>query len=309
MIRAIGVGDNFVDRYLFQNTMYPGGNSVNFAVYARMLGHESAYCGVLAEDSYAKMIRGALDAFGVEHTHCTALPDGETGHGSIRLVDGDRVITDDNDNGSVKKTPLKITPELIAYLRGFDLIHSACYGFLEPQLPALAAAGVPIAFDCSENWTDVGYLQVVCPYARLVLFSGSGHPRELLKRRMSQACAFGSDLAIGTIGAEGALVWDGASFYQIAPYRPQSGIVDTMGAGDSFFTGFATTWIDGRKRLMQLMGENLNHDMSAADQADYQRTLIGMSMQVGNAMAMRTCMVSGSFGHGEPLGNEEEYAL
>ena len=309
MIRAIGVGDNFVDRYLFQNTMYPGGNSVNFAVYARMLGHESAYCGVLAEDRYANMIRGALEAFVVEYGHCTILSDGETGHGSIRLVDGDRVITDDNDNGSVKKTPLKITPELIAYLRGFDLIHSACYGFLEPQLPALAAAGVPIAFDCSENWLDVGYLQKVCPYATLVLFSGSGYPREILKRRMSQACAFGSDLAVGTIGAEGALVWDGTDFYQIAPYRPQTGIVDTMGAGDSFFTGFATTWIDGRKRLMQLMGNAISSDMSAADQADYQRALIRISMQVGNAMAMHTCMTSGSFGRGEPFGNEEAYAV
>jgi len=32
MIRAIGVGDNFIDRYLFQNMMYVGGNSLNFAV-------------------------------------------------------------------------------------------------------------------------------------------------------------------------------------------------------------------------------------------------------------------------------------
>ena len=151
MIRVIGVGDCFVDRYLFQNTMYPGGNSVNFAVYARMLGYESAFCGNLAQDVYAGMILDALDAWGIEHEHCRILPDGETGHGSIQLVNGDRVISDDNDNGSAKRDPLPITPELLQYLRGFDLIHSACYGFLEPQLPRLSCAGVPIAFDCSEN--------------------------------------------------------------------------------------------------------------------------------------------------------------
>ena len=43
MIRVIGMGDCYVDRYPLQNTMYPGGNSLNFAVYARMLGHESAF--------------------------------------------------------------------------------------------------------------------------------------------------------------------------------------------------------------------------------------------------------------------------
>ena len=43
MIRVIGVGDCYADRYPFQNTMYPGGNALNVAVYARMLGHESAF--------------------------------------------------------------------------------------------------------------------------------------------------------------------------------------------------------------------------------------------------------------------------
>ena len=43
MIRVIGVGDCYVDRYSFQNTRCPGGNALNVAVYARMLGHESAF--------------------------------------------------------------------------------------------------------------------------------------------------------------------------------------------------------------------------------------------------------------------------
>lgn len=205
MIRVIGVGDCFVDRYLFQNTMYPGGNSVSFAVFARMLGHESAFCGNLAQDVYAGMILDALDAWHIEHEHCRILPDGETGHGSIQLVNGDRVISD--DNGSAKRDPLPITPELLQHLRGFDLIHSACYGFLEPQLPRLSCAGVPIAFDCSENRVDEGYLNAVAPYCSIILFSGSAYPRQLLLRRMRQASVLGCDIAIGTVGAQ-----DHASF-------------------------------------------------------------------------------------------------
>lgn len=59
MLRVVGVGDNFVDRYWDENTMYPGGNSVNFAVYARQQGAFSAYCGVLAEDREARLIERA----------------------------------------------------------------------------------------------------------------------------------------------------------------------------------------------------------------------------------------------------------
>lgn len=148
MIRVIGVGDCFVDRYLFQNTMYPGGNSVNFAVYARMLGHESAFCGNLAQDVYAGMILDALDAWHIEHEHCRILPDGETGHGSIQLVNGDRVISDDNDNGSAKRDPLPITPELLhicAALTSFTAPATAfssrsCRAFRAPvfRLPSTA---------------------------------------------------------------------------------------------------------------------------------------------------------------------------
>ena len=41
MVKVLGLGDNVCDVYLHTGTMYPGGQAVNFAVYARMLGAES----------------------------------------------------------------------------------------------------------------------------------------------------------------------------------------------------------------------------------------------------------------------------
>jgi fructoselysine 6-kinase len=35
VLRVIGVGDNAVDRYLDMGKMFPGGNTVNFSVYAK----------------------------------------------------------------------------------------------------------------------------------------------------------------------------------------------------------------------------------------------------------------------------------
>ena len=38
MVKVLGLGDNVCDIYLNERTMYPGGQAVNFAVYAGMLG-------------------------------------------------------------------------------------------------------------------------------------------------------------------------------------------------------------------------------------------------------------------------------
>jgi len=65
MMKVIGVGDNVVDQYAHIRTMYPGGNALNFAAYASMLGHEAAYLGIFGNDSAAKHVISVLDELGV----------------------------------------------------------------------------------------------------------------------------------------------------------------------------------------------------------------------------------------------------
>ena len=40
---VIGIGDNVCDKYIHLKTMFPGGQALNFAAYARMLGADAAY--------------------------------------------------------------------------------------------------------------------------------------------------------------------------------------------------------------------------------------------------------------------------
>ena len=50
-VKVLGFGDNVVDKYEHIKTMYPGGNAVNFAVFAKKLGAErSAYMGIFGSD-------------------------------------------------------------------------------------------------------------------------------------------------------------------------------------------------------------------------------------------------------------------
>ena len=41
-ISVIGIGDNVVDKYLHSGVMYPGGNALNFSVYAKLTGVPAA---------------------------------------------------------------------------------------------------------------------------------------------------------------------------------------------------------------------------------------------------------------------------
>lgn len=48
-IRVIGIGDNVVDKYLHSGMMYPGGNALNFSVYAKQAGASSAFIGAFGK--------------------------------------------------------------------------------------------------------------------------------------------------------------------------------------------------------------------------------------------------------------------
>ncbi len=48
-MKVLGLGDNVVDKYENLGIMYPGGNSLNFAVFAKKLGHESSFMEFLAQ--------------------------------------------------------------------------------------------------------------------------------------------------------------------------------------------------------------------------------------------------------------------
>ena len=75
MIKVIGIGDNVCDQYYPAKIMYPGGQAMNFSVYAKMLGAQSAYLGVFGKDRVAEHIISVLDEIGVDHSNMPARMD------------------------------------------------------------------------------------------------------------------------------------------------------------------------------------------------------------------------------------------
>lgn len=69
-MKVLGLGDNVIDRYTHTGIGYPGGNALNFSVYARMLSAEAAYLGVFGDDRAAEHIRRVLERRGIGLEHC-----------------------------------------------------------------------------------------------------------------------------------------------------------------------------------------------------------------------------------------------
>ena len=118
---------------------------------------------------------------------------------------------------------------------------------------------------------------------------------------MKTAAGFGCEMAIATIGKAGAIVFDGNEFHFKEPYNLKAKVTDTLGAGDSFLTGFIVTYFSGLKTYRTLVRNNAGKYTTRSDRDEYMFHLIEHSMSVGNLLAINNCMVSGAFGMGAPL--------
>ena len=277
-VSALGFGDNVVDKYEHIKTMYPGGNCVNFAVYAKMFGAKrSAYMGYFGNDAEAEHVMYALDDIGIETVKCKQL-EGENGCARATLVDGDRVFLGSNEGGIRGKTPYVLDRFDLEYIRQFDFVHSGNYCFMEKELPKIHEAGVPISFDFSDDSEDSYYAEVA-PTVDYAFCSFDGTDEEA-REHLKKIVSYGPKLAIASRGADGCILYDGQEYY-VQKAVPIKEVVDTMGAGDSLITSFMVAYTDHLKK--GITGE----------------TAIRESLAAAAEFASKVCGMNGAFGYGK----------
>lgn len=277
-VSALGFGDNVVDKYEHIKTMYPGGNCVNFAVYAKMFGAKrSAYMGYFGNDAEAEHVMYALDDIGIETVKCKQL-EGENGCARATLVDGDRVFLESNEGGIRGKTPYVLDRFDLEYIRQFDFVHSGNYCFMEKELPKIHEAGVPISFDFSDDSEDSYYAEVA-PTVDYAFCSFDGTDEEA-REHLKKIVSYGPKLAVASRGADGCILYDGQEYY-VQKAVPIKEVVDTMGAGDSLITSFMVAYTDHLKK--GITGE----------------TAIRESLAAAAEFASKVCGMNGAFGYGK----------
>jgi len=287
-VKVLGFGDNVIDRFVDRRIEYPGGNCVNFAVFARELGAEAAYLGVFGSDEAGSFLRSALTSIGLDISR-SVVREGETGIAMVEVIDGDRVFRGGNDGGVTVREPIILDDSDLAYAASFDLVHSSVYSTSETQLPALAATGVLVAYDLSseDEFRSPEYLAGVAPHLDLAMLSCSHLTKQQTAEVLRHVVGSGAGLALGTRGAAGSMLFDGSGFHTAAaaPLDDARPVADTMGCGDALLASVVCSLLEaGWRRGTQPSAEAIADALTA-----------------GAAFAAEQCFVDGAFGHGRPV--------
>lgn len=285
-MKVIGIGDNVCDKYEHLKMMFPGGQAMNFAVYAKMLGADASYMGVFGRDEVADHVIATLDELQVEHTRCRQY-DGENGCARVTLMDGDRVFLGSNSGGITKEKPLDLTEEDLEYIKQFSHVHTSNNSHFDSQLAKVKSTGVPLSYDFSYRWNEPDRVERVASYADYGFLSCGSVTEEEAMEICKMLYTAGIPKVIATRGSYGAMYYDGVGFFSQPPKLVKA--IDTLGAGDSFATAFLLSFTESMEREPEKMKN---------DRMFYEKEL-KKALEAGAEFASKTCMVQGAFGHGK----------
>ncbi|TCV58701.1 MULTISPECIES: fructoselysine 6-kinase [Neorhizobium] len=285
--KVLGLGDNVVDRYLNAGKMYPGGNALNFSVYARMLGADAAFLGTFGTDAAGRHVRSTLEELAIPTTLCRIV-DGENGHADVRVVDGNREFVFSNRGGVARENPFTPSQTDLDYIAGFRLVHTSCYSHLNLHLAALRNASALLSYDFSYRWQVDELIGPVTPHIDFAAFSAGDIGCERGLEALRQAVSNGCSLALATFGPEGATAYNGVDFISVLP-KPAN-VVDTLGAGDAFITA----------TLLSLLAAGWTRGNRPSADA------IAIAMEKGRQFAAEICGIDGAFGHAAPITANEQ---
>jgi fructoselysine 6-kinase len=236
----IALGDNCIDRLTGAVTAdLVGGNAVNVAVQAVMLGLRAAYCGAVgpAGEADGDRVLAALAAKGVD---VSLVERGGAATSVTRLSvapDGNRTILTEDFGACTGWAPDA------ARLRALTAARHVHIGWLQDGGHArrvLARDGVSLSQDVSVNAApaDLGVEGLSLAFASLPEAQA-----DRAEARAAELLEQGAKAAVITLGARGSLALIGGQTFRAAARMISP--VDTTGAGDAYIAGFLTAHLNG----------------------------------------------------------------
>jgi fructoselysine 6-kinase len=228
----ITLGDNVVDCYQALETMYPGGNCVNVAVFARRFGITSSYLGAVGDDDAGTLIAGSLDEEGVGTSLLRTVPGGQTAWCLIGHREGDRIFLG-SDLGVSLFTPDAADLTAIAQA---DAVHIGASSHMDDWVVELSSR-TRVSYDFS-TYGDRQRIAFVAPHLWLATVSGGGLTDAEVVDLAGAITGAGAEWVLVTRGAAGAVLFHGRRHWSVA--AAPTHVVDTLGSGDTFLARVIT---------------------------------------------------------------------
>lgn len=242
-MKIIGIGDNVMDAYLFQQKLYPGGNSVNVPVLARRFGAEKAgYIGILGDDAPGKHFYQVLEREGLDVSR-VRVAHGETGRNYISLDEqGDRHFVGNNGIHVVESLlSLSLNFDDCHVIESYDVAHTSVHSFLDDELSKISRYA-SLSMDFSDGYNYVN-IRKLAPLLRFAFFSGGKKSMDEVRQLAHYAMDCGARTVVVTMGMRGSYLVQGEDehFQGVTPAK----VVDALGAGDAYIAAFLTAYTDG----------------------------------------------------------------
>ena len=276
-MKVIGIGDNVVDNYMHIRTKFPGGNALNFSVYASMLGCDAAYLGVFGSDDNARHVQQTLSRLHIDTSRCRHA-DGPSGEALLTLENGERRFISSNEGGISQSVPMEFIFEDPAYLQSFSIAHTSAYSYMDGYLARMQDLNPLLSYDFSDDF-ESEYALSLCQYIDFGFFSCAEWTEEAAMELLEKAVNKGCTVAVATRGPHEVILFDGRSWFRQAPQVMIP--TDTLGAGDAFISGFLISYVGG-----------------IANTVVQPALLIENSLEKAASFAAEICRVQGAFGHG-----------
>lgn len=220
------------------------GKALNFA----SLGCDATLWGLLGDDEPGQQVRSFLADRGVALVSA-ADPRGTMRHVNLMDDAGGRISIFahlGSNEFSVDVDVLRPTA------RAADVVSVTIMDYCRQLLPMLRGIGKPIWIDIHDYDGANPYHDEFIEAADFLFMSSQLHAdwRTFLEERVGA----GATVAVATHGARGASGITATDGWVDVPAIPVDEIVDTNGAGDAFFAGFATEWSRGADLESALQG-------------------------------------------------------
>ncbi|MDD2034266.1 ribokinase [Pseudomonas sp. 39167] len=233
----------------------PGGKGANQAVAAARLGAKVSMVGCVGSDAYGQQLRGALLAEGIDCQSVSVV----AGSSGVALI----VVDDNSQNAIVIVAGANgvLTPDVLdrfdEVLRGADVIicqlevPDATVGHALKRGRELGKTVIlnpaPASRPLPADWyACIDYL--IPNESEAAVLSGLAvDSLEAAEAAATQLLAAGAGKVIVTLGAQGLMFANGASFQHFP--APLVKAVDTTAAGDTFVGGFAAALADGKSEV------------------------------------------------------------
>lgn len=234
-------------------TLTLGSSTAIFAANAASLGAKVSFLGMVGNDDFGAFVRTSLEKRGVDTSNLIEVSTAATGLTAILNYDQDRANV--TYPGAMSIMGVKdIRPEVIAQAKHVHIssiflqetLHKDIYEIVKLVKDNGATLSMDMQFDPEEKW-DFDYKKIL-PLVDIFmpniqeLTAVTG--KKTLEEAVAEVCPYINVLVV-KMGSKGSTVVtkEGEKFL---PAMLNSNVVDAIGAGDSFNSGFITAFVQGK---------------------------------------------------------------